>query len=63
MLPHDLIAPKDAARIAGCHVSTLLRWILHGRLRGYRKAGSRYLVSRADVEGVIAEVVPRRRRA
>ena len=59
-VPADLITPKEAAHLAGVHTTTLLAWVRAGKLRGYRRAGSRYLVSRADVLALITpvEVVP-----
>ena len=56
MLPADLTTPKMAARLIGAHVSLIYRAIQDGRLRAYRRAGSRYLVSRADVVGLVVEV-------
>lgn len=57
MLPGDLVTPREAARILRVHISTVYRWVLHGQLRGWKRAGWRYLVSRKDVEGMVAEVV------
>jgi excisionase family DNA binding protein len=58
MLPSDLITPKEAARLLRVHVSTVHRWIRDGRLHAYKRATERYLVRRADVEGMVREVVP-----
>jgi excisionase family DNA binding protein len=55
MVPNDLIDAKAGARLVGVHVSTIYRWVLTGRLRGYR-VGSRYRVSRAAVLGMVVEV-------
>lgn len=48
MLPEDRIDARAAGRLLGLHVSTVLRWLLEGKLRGYR-VGGRYWLSRADV--------------
>ena len=57
-LPTDLIEPKVAARLLRCNVSTIYRWILKGKLRAWRRGGTRHLVRRADVEGMLVEEVP-----
>ena len=54
--PRDLITPREAARLVGTHLSTVHRWLHSGRLRGWRRAGTRYLVSRAEVLAVIQPV-------
>lgn len=56
MVPDDLITPKAAAKLVNVHISSVYRWVLSGKLKGYRRAGSRYLVSRADVLGMIQPV-------
>lgn len=57
MLPADLITPKEAARLIRTHISTIHRWVQSGRLRGWKR-GSRYLISRADVEAMLRPVTP-----
>lgn len=47
-MPHDLISRNDAARLLGTCPQTILRWILSGRMTGYR-IGHRWKVSRQDV--------------
>lgn len=58
-IPNDLVDTRTAARIAGVHVSSVYRWVLSGRLRGWKRAGARYLISRADLAGMLREVRPR----
>lgn len=55
--PADLITPRRAARIVGVHISAIYRYVLKGKLRGWRRAGSRYLVSEAEVRALIQPVV------
>lgn len=61
-LPADAIEAGKAARLVRCHVSTIHRWVLKGRLAGwYRGKGRRLrrlLVSRADVLGMIEPARP-----
>ena len=47
-LPDDLIDTTEAARLLRCHVATVFRWILAGKLPGWRR-GRRHFVRRADV--------------
>jgi len=50
--PDDLISFAEGARLAGnCHRSTVLRWVLSGRLDGWR-IGGRCFVSRAALLGL-----------
>jgi excisionase family DNA binding protein len=58
-IPSDLIVPRQAARLVDVHVSAIYRWLRSGKLAGYTKAGSRYWVSRADVERMLQPVRPR----
>jgi excisionase family DNA binding protein len=57
-LPDDLISPKTAAKILRSHISTVYRLIHSGKLRSFRRAGTRHLVSRADVEALLVEETP-----
>ena len=50
-LPEDLIESKHAARLAQCHIQAVYRWILKGKLRGWRRCG-RTFVSRAELMGL-----------
>lgn len=53
-IPSDLISVRQAAKLVNnTHRGTVRRWILRGKLKAYRLAGSRYLVSRADVLNLI----------
>lgn len=56
-LPADLITPHRAARIAKCHQATVYRWIFAGKLRAWRRAGARYLISESEVRALIQPVV------
>ncbi len=47
-IPNDLISRDAAAKILGTCPQTILRWILNGRIIGYR-IGSRWRVSKKDV--------------
>lgn len=59
MLPSDLIEPKEAAKLIRRHISCIYRLIARGRLKAYKIAGARYVLSKADVAKLI-EVVWRR---
>lgn len=49
-IPGDLIDTKAAARlIHNAHIATIRRWIQTGKLKAYRLAGRRFLVSKAEV--------------
>ena len=57
-VPDDLITPKEAGKLAhNTHRATIMRWILKGKLPAY-KFGKRFLVSKADVLGLITRFVP-----
>lgn len=58
--PEDLIAPGRAARILGCHVGTIHRWIGRGWLRAWRRRGERRMVSEAEVRSLLEPTGPRR---
>ncbi len=51
-LPSDLIPLHQAAEIIRTCRQTVLRWVLNGRLTGYR-VGHRWRVSRADLQQVV----------
>lgn len=57
-LPNDLISPKQAAKIVGCHAVTVYRWIHYGILPAYRRGRSRFLVSRADLDHIVVKFEP-----
>jgi excisionase family DNA binding protein len=63
-LPDDLMPLKDAAKLIKVNRPTLLRWILRGKVDGYR-IGYRWFVRRADVLATVqrwtAEDARRRR--
>ena len=64
--PQDLITSSKAASILGVHPHTVVRWVVAGRLRGW-KVGGRYRVSESDVRAmtqpVRLDVPPRERTA
>lgn len=47
-LPDDLIDTAHAARIARSNIRTVFRWIITGKVQGWRRCG-RWFVSRADI--------------
>jgi excisionase family DNA binding protein len=53
-VPNDLISTQEAAALVrpprgkATHVSTIIRWIVDGRLRGWRQ-GRWWMVSRAEL--------------
>lgn len=53
--PSDLITAKAAARLLLCNVHTIYRYIKSGQLKGYRRAGSRWYVSRAAALALLRE--------
>jgi excisionase family DNA binding protein len=55
-VPTDLIGVVKAAKLIGVQARTLRGWVHAGKLAGWRMAGSRILVSRADVLGCIRPV-------
>lgn len=57
--PADLIRPARAAQLLHVHICSLYRWIAAGKLRAWRRAGRRYVVSEADVKALLEPVVPR----
>ena len=51
-LPADLIPTPKAARLVGCHICTIHRWVLRGKLRGWKRRvldRGQTLVSRAEL--------------
>ncbi len=54
-LPHDLIEARHASRIAQIHVSGIKRWVLKGKLRGWKRCG-RLFVSRAELTALFEPV-------
>lgn len=57
-IPADLLGPRAAARLLGCHLSTLYRMIHDGRLRAWRLGGTHLRVSRADALALLEPVTP-----
>jgi excisionase family DNA binding protein len=60
-LPEDLVPLGKAATALHVNRSTIYRWVLGGKLRSWRRAGTRYLVSLADVRELLKPVEHRRR--
>jgi excisionase family DNA binding protein len=51
-IPADLISTRVAAKLlGGCNIATVYRWVMSGRLQGWRR-GQRWFVRRADVLAV-----------
>jgi excisionase family DNA binding protein len=53
--PDDLITAKAAARLLMCDVHTIYRYIKSEKLKGYRRAGSRWYVSRSAALSLMKE--------
>lgn len=63
-VPDDLITTSKAGQLLRTHSSTVVRWVLSGKLRGWRIQG-RYRVSESDVRAMMRPVradVPERAR-
>ena len=56
--PDDLITVPAAAKLLGCHLATVRRWLFRGKLQGWR-VGRRYRVSRAELLACVQRVEPR----
>ena len=56
--PEDLISPHEAAKIVHCHVATIWRWVHQGKIRAWKRGGSRYLLSKADLLEQLEPVSP-----
>lgn len=61
-LPAEKLTATTLARRIGVHPSSVIRWILDGRIPATRFADGPYLIDRADAEAFIAaaRVVPYR---
>jgi excisionase family DNA binding protein len=57
-IPTDLISPREAAKLLRTGVSTVYRFIQDRRLRSWKRAHTRYLVSRREVLALFVEEVP-----
>src|SRR5262245_38253240 len=54
LVPGDLVTIAQAAKLVNnVHRVTILRWIQKGKLRGFLRAGTRWMVSRAEVLALI----------
>lgn len=56
-LPDDAISTTAAAHLLKVHPSTVVRWVMSGKLPGWKVEG-RFLVSRADVLARVIRVAP-----
>lgn len=53
--PEDIIPASKAARLARIGLSGLWRWVLTGKLRGWKRGG-RLFVSKADILATFQEI-------
>lgn len=53
--PEDIIPASKAARLARIGLSGLWRWVLTGKLRGWKRGG-RLFVSKADILATFEEI-------
>jgi excisionase family DNA binding protein len=58
--PEDLITPRQAAKLLHCHIATVYRYVLQGKLPCWRRAQCHHLVSRRDVLALFEPVVVER---
>lgn len=56
-IPNDLISLPEAAKLVRVVRQTVLRWLISGRLRGFR-AGHRWRISRADLLALVQQFGP-----
>lgn len=57
-LPADAIHAGKAANLLHAHVGTIHRWVLSGKLRGWRRGpGRRLFVSRAELLALVSVAV------
>ena len=52
-VPDDLISPREASQVLGVHLASIYRFIEDGRLPAWRRAGTRWRVSKAAVLGLL----------
>jgi excisionase family DNA binding protein len=58
-LPEDLIDIPAAAKLChGTHRHTIRRWILQGKIPGYRVGQRKMLVSKRELLAIIRPIVP-----
>jgi excisionase family DNA binding protein len=55
-IPTDLIRPSQAAKLLNLDIGTIYRWINSGKLPAWKRGGSHYVVSRADVAACLEPV-------
>jgi predicted site-specific integrase-resolvase len=57
-IPDDLVPVKVGKRLLRCSASTLYRLVKSGRLKGWRRAASRILVSKRECEALLVLIEP-----
>lgn len=60
-MTNDLITPREAARLLVCHLATIYRYLLTGKLAGIRRAGGHWLIERSAVLALLVPVRPTQR--
>jgi excisionase family DNA binding protein len=60
-IPTDLVPLGRAATTLHCNRATVYRWVLAGKIRSWRQAGNRFMVSLADVRELMQPVRQRSR--
>jgi excisionase family DNA binding protein len=54
----EYLSPKATAKLLQVHTTTIYSWVKSGKLRAFRRAGTRLRIARADVESLLVPVVP-----
>jgi excisionase family DNA binding protein len=57
----EVLTTNQIARLLKVHIASVYRWLLSGKLVGYRRGG-RFVVRRQDLEAFLEPVVPMRDR-
>jgi len=52
------VTPKQIATRMQVHLATVHRWIATGKLKAFKRNGSRYLILESDVEQMLNPVQP-----
>jgi excisionase family DNA binding protein len=50
------VTPKQVAARLQVHLATVHRWIVSGKLKAYRRMGSRYLINEEDIDTLIVPI-------
>jgi excisionase family DNA binding protein len=56
--PDDLVSPREIARQLKCSLASVYRWLFQRKLTGYRRAGTRYLISRREAAKLLETFRP-----